>query len=107
MSHVQIEAGEYMLYTENTPGNKAGWHRVIIIHVPTGYRKMDAGYQAKTEAEYRKLFREVLTRVSAVAPRDNLSSWPKDIQKRFPVMMANETVVYEAAVIALHELADH
>lgn len=102
--HVRIDAGEYTLYTENTPGDKAGWHRVIIVHVPTGYRKMDAGYPCKTEAEYRDLLKEVLTRVSAVAPRDNLDSWPASIQKRYPVMMERENVVYEAAVIALHEL---
>lgn len=100
----EVHAGEFALYTTATPDGKDGWDRVIIEHLPTKYRKMDAGYQTKTEAEYVELFHEVLERVTAVRPTDNTESWPLDIQKRFPVMMERETTVYEAAVIALHEL---
>lgn len=105
MEHVKMDAGDYTLYTENTPGNKAGWHRVIIVHRPTGTRKMDSGYLAKTEAEYRELFREVLTRVGESDPRTRLDTWPKSIQKRFPVMMEHEVTYWEAAKAALSQLA--
>lgn len=104
MDHVQIVAGEFELRTEDVPAGTKGWHRVIIEHLPTKYRKMDAGYKCKTVEEYKELLVEVLTRVSAVAPRENLGSWSKEIQKRFPLMMDREQTVYEAAVIALHEL---
>ncbi len=101
---MQIEAGEFIMWTEPTPNNEAGWDRVVIQHVPTKYRKMDSAYRCKTEAEYRDILVQVLERVTAVAPRENLDSWPKDVQKQFPAMMDREQTVYDAAILALHEL---
>ena len=101
---MRIQAGEFEMRTEPTPTNLDGWDRVIIEHLPTKYRKMDAGYQRKTEAEYRNILIEVLTRVTRKHPTENLDSWPLDIQRRFPVMMEREVTVYDAAVAALAEL---
>ena len=100
---MRLEAAKFVLLVSPLT-KRPGWVRVIIEHLPTGYRKVDSAAEAATDAEHRQFFVDVLGKVTALHPHENLESWPKWVQNSYPKMMAKEVVIYEAAQVALAEL---
>lgn len=95
MSNVSL--GEFALVASPFAANDA-WTRYTITHVPTGYVKMD---QAIAHTDGAELLRSIVESVAKTDPRENLRAFPKSVQKAFPVMIAKEVAVWEAAKAAL------